>query len=394
LNIVVLLIMLVAAAGAATSMAIARGNARREAQSVQDRARDDAERALVQDRPDDYIYWQGLRHQVSIAHVQHLLQIAQRELKTRQAALTAAIGADWSGAALALRLLATPVVAVLFVLSAILNVEIFVALNGGPDAAAVAKGIGASMLELIFAVIASHLLRNRDSRSPAWQGRTWSTLAALAITLVFIYQYAPARSARAIGPTVAQDQLVVAHARAELVNGQPDQQAITAADAKLHDDTARLQEAQASDQAQSILFPIGEVLGGELALEGGLALITIQRRRRLHRNVKDTQQEVDDHTLAINVERQRAVSEVVEQLAAAGHHGVSRLVDGANARRTSAPQTLPSSAHSPTAPSRTQPPNPTDVPPPEPDGVSHQPINLNELHHDPPGDPGKWDLGA
>jgi hypothetical protein len=252
------------------------------------------------------------------------------------------------------------------------------------------------MLELIFAVLVSHLFRNRDPRSPAWQGRMWTTLAALTITLVFIYHYAPVRSAHAIGPTVAQDQLLAAHARGELVNGQPDQQAITAADTKLHDDTARLQEAQASDQAQSILFPVGEALGGELALEGGLALITMQRQRRLKRDVKDAQQEVDDHTLAINVATHRDVSEVVEQLTDAGHRGVSRWVDRANGRRMSAPRSLPSPAHPPTTPDETQPRNPTDVPPPQPDRVPHQPINLNELHHDRrgAGNPSKWDLGA
>jgi hypothetical protein len=393
MNLVVFLIVAVAAVGAAISLAGSRAHVRREALAAQDRVRDDAERALVKDRPGDYIYRQGLRLQLITAPLQHGLQVAQRNLKSQQAAL-AEVMTQWSGAALALRLLATAGVPVLFALSAILNVEIFVALNGGPDAAAVAKGIGASVLELIFAVLASHLFRNRDSRSAAWQGRTWATLAALAITLVFIYQYAPARSARAIGPTVAQDQLVAAHARTELVNGQPDQQAITAADAKLRDDAARLQEAQASDQAQSVLFPIGEVLGGELAVEGGFALLTMQRRRRLDRDVKNTQQEIDNNTLAIDVATRTAVSEVVDHLTDAGHHEVSRLVDHAHAHRTSSPRPLPRTARSTETPDEIQTPNPTEVPPSTPDSAAHQPIDLNGLHCDPSDDSGNWDLGA
>lgn len=406
MNNLVLITLVIAAVGAAMSWAVGSMWRRRE-----------AARELVRERPQAFITREQNRLSAILAQWDSMLTVARRHLDEANQALTKQGGAAWSGAALGLRVLVLAGVVCLFALSVLLNVEIFVALNGGDtSAAAVAKGVGASLLELVLAVAFTHELAHRKPASATWQVRFWSILALLAITLIFVYHYAPARSQQAIGPTVALDERRLEQAKtARLPNGEPDQPAISAAARQLQDDQERLHEAEQSDQAQSILFPLGEVLGGELALQGGLALVALTRLRRRRRDAVEAQHAMDRLEAAIDSERRRATFAVVDALVGAGHNDPYGLIAQATATGLTQRGALPSAK--PIAPGRQesvhdegQQPADRDGPVAEgdtPHGSSDhaEPINPDRLHRprpwppspgprSNPDDDSRWDLPA
>lgn len=335
---------------------------------------DATENARILAAPFDYLAVAGAEHQrrmSALASARDAVVAARQRLSTELSRLPAA---EWTGAALAVRLLAFVVVAALFALGLVLNVEIFAALLGEPSMLAIAFGAMASLMEMLLALLIGHLVRHREPGSPAWHLRLWGALAALAIVLVMVWTYAPMRSTAAIGPQLAVAQRAVGQAETPVDGSSPDPTLV--ASAKADEDAAldRLQRGRNADQTQAVLLPAGQVLGFELARDGALALLAWRRKRALERGDAELLAEETALDGRVREAGAAAVQAALERLRDAGVRDVTRVMAEGNARNA-APDGLPPGGPGP----RSAPPS--DPPPDDPPRGGFDP---DDLHEPPP----------
>lgn len=360
------------------------------------RQAEDCDRRVTRD-PKDLIYIRGLELQRDNSDDTESAAVADRDRTAAEGVYTALPKLRWHGLELVVRGACLVLFSLLVGIGVVLNVGIFTALNDGvASTAATLKGCGASILELLLTLALSHLRVHRDVHGVGWQTRLAAVLGLLVVVVVGVAAYAPQRSAQSGLARLEHDNRVLTAAQ----HAQPAQPlAVTAARDALEADRSRLKRAEASDTVQAVVFPIGEALTAEFALDGLSAAWLTVRRRRAEHDVRAHQRRADRHRSRAMARQRAAGAAVADEL---WGHGVRDLPSHLAAPGRSAG--VPGASSGPTAALRTRPIDLDDFAPPPAGGPAHTSATTPDTPQarrpaddsgaPPPNGPNPWDLAG
>lgn len=281
---------------AIASVATAQFIEHRLRQQRRRRAARQAQNMEIKSSPHDYVTERKAHLTAEVAKLREALQNGLRTESQLIADLMNLAPPLWVGVRRLLRLACLMLLPALVISSGVLNVEVFIALNGGIiSAPAVLKGIGATIVELLLTLYFSDLVIHRQPRAVAWQIQVAACLALLFVVIGYVSHYAPARSQQALQRIIGLNhrQVTAAVTADAQIGSLQTHLAVTAARDTLSNNVSRLKKAEKSDAGQSIAFPVAELLVGELALGGWLAALDL-RRRRIGRSRLKRQRERND----------------------------------------------------------------------------------------------------